>query len=253
MQIGARAGFDSGEAGIVAVIPAQEHKPRVRKRVAHRQRGVVSRAVIEVEIHDHHIRRKVPRQRTSLSNGSGLADHLHVLLPVKQQTQAFGDELVVFDDDDADRSAIAVHAHDRRWPSCLELTHRLRRARPAWSDSGPRAAGRAPRPAVARRCGPGEAVRGTCPATRRSLRECQSRARRDRKMAKGPGPPSGPWPLARSLPPGVSTPNCCVPQPYRLQNSPRSATLGAKIADRIQPDVVPSGKEARSCGKRGVI
>src|SRR5437762_4474300 len=43
------------------------------------------------------------------------------------------------------------------------------------------------------------------------------RARRAEEMAKGPDPPSGPWPLARSLPPGGSTQSCCAPQPYRRQ------------------------------------
>src|SRR6266446_5488933 len=49
-------------------------------------------------------------------------------------------------------------------------------------------------------------------------------------MAKGPRPPSGRWPLALCVPPGLfSNGPCCLPQPYRAHHRPESAKFGAKI------------------------
>src|ERR1700686_717757 len=52
------------------------------------------------------------------------------------------------------------------------------------------------------------------------------------RKAKGPDPPSGPWPPARCMPPGVSIGSRCDPQPLRDKDIPRCATFAVKIAWR---------------------
>src|SRR5258708_24604702 len=48
------------------------------------------------------------------------------------------------------------------------------------------------------------------------------------EMAKGPDPPSGPWPLALALPPGVKNGTRCALQPSCKHGSAQSATNRVK-------------------------
>src|SRR5690348_1763672 len=92
----------------------------------------------------------------------------------------------------------------------------IRTARPASPCSEPPAARRPTPDRGTPHYATGEVARERCPASPRcppGCREPAHTAPRGLEMGKGPCPPSGLWPLALWLPPGVLKKTCCPLQP----------------------------------------
>src|SRR5881397_589764 len=195
----AGAGFDGSEAGIVAAVTTQKHKARGRKGLANHQRRVASRAVVEVEIHNHDVRCGQARQSGGVLDGACLADNLHIALTVEEQPQALGHELVVLHDDNANASSKAEIKVGRRFAANLELGQCLPQ------DSSARLVTyRASSCSTTAAMGGYSSTRATRSRSRnvpnhpQISSSCRCPAHGPLRMAKGPDPPSGSWPLAHT-------------------------------------------------------
>jgi hypothetical protein len=65
-----------------------------------------------MEVHQHHLWPPLARQRKRLRHGARPTHNVEVWMPLQRQLQAFCQDLVVLDDQDADPLREAVrHAH----------------------------------------------------------------------------------------------------------------------------------------------
>src|SRR6202040_2360152 len=88
-----------------AVLSSEKDQLRLRPSLADRGCRLRTRSIREPEVEQHHVRSELSRRRDGLPDRTRLTNDPHVRLVIDQRGQAFGDDAMILDDEDANRVA----------------------------------------------------------------------------------------------------------------------------------------------------